>query len=139
MNAVSPDPSGITEDTIEKAARAYAKIEGHDYDAVSAGNRMAFYGAAGAILEAALAGRAVVDLPEPDAVDHAGNPIWNLTVAGNDVTVCVDEGKPMVSALSPCDPADLAEAYGLALIAGARAARRMAAEQSSRVAGGGAR
>lgn len=114
----------IPEEMVETGAQGMATACGRgDIGTLPKTDQEYFRSKARAVLSAALAGRTVVQLPEPDRVDHAGNPIWDLTNAGSDVTCAVVDGQPFVSALSPCDPADLAESYGLALIAAARATR----------------
>lgn len=81
----------------------------------------------------AKAGRVVVDLPEPDDRDEYG-PRWD-SVRDMPIRVEVDGGSP---AVWDCD-ADMApedaERHGLALVAAAREARRLAAERSGGVGG----
>jgi hypothetical protein len=87
------------------------------------------------VLEAALVGRTVVQLPEPDGEDSDGDPSWSLRSKGGEVVAYLEEGaQPHVTAFdlrgSEGAPADVAEAYGLAMIAAARTARRLASGSS---------
>lgn len=61
MSGVSPDPSGITDDMTEAAARAHAAHEGYDWSEVSEFWQRRYLAMARVILAAGLAGRAVVD------------------------------------------------------------------------------
>lgn len=79
------------------------------------------------VLSAALAGRTVVHLPEPDGRD-GGGPVWSMPGGASPVTLAVVDGEAFVSALGPGDPVDFAETYALAVLAAVREARRMVAE-----------
>lgn len=63
MNAVSPDPSGITEEMVN---RAVAKWYGTEPDDVDPEDQKACFDGMREVLKAALAGRTVVDHREPD-------------------------------------------------------------------------
>jgi hypothetical protein len=77
-------------------------------------------------LEAGLAGRTVVELPEPDGVDDHG-PTWSLPGVGVAVSLAVVDGQAFVSALGPADPVDFAEWYALRVLAAVREVRSLAA------------
>lgn len=134
----------IPEEMVEKAV---ARIAHEVYEAwrVTA-NRDAYVGdairaAAGQAVDAVLAGRAVVDLPEPDGTSYEGDPIWSASWGPEDtIFACVDHGRPVVEAPISDGPltADGAELFGLRLIAAARAARsRAAADSAAGDVGGG--
>jgi hypothetical protein len=120
----------ITPDMIERAAAALktGNIFGH------AGPKGYWAAQAEVALTAALAGRTVVDLPEPDTTDSEGDPAW--TVPGviadeqDHVVAYVHHGKPLISAITSPDDPFAVEAYALALMAAARTSRRLAAESS---------
>jgi hypothetical protein len=88
------------------------------------------------VLGAALAGRVVVDLPNPDGEDADG-PYWMGSRSA--IQADVEHGVPIVRTEYEDYEADAAEADALARLAAVREARRLATEQSSGVAGGGVR
>ena len=71
--------TGITDDMIEAGARALCEVVVHrKWDDQLAGSRQALRRNARVVLEAVLAGRTVVDLPEPDErTVHAYVTFWN--------------------------------------------------------------
>lgn len=66
--------SDITDEMIEAGARALAKVQGEDFAALFGPTQAGMLGAVSAVLEAALAGRTVV---EPEA-DHNADQIVDL-------------------------------------------------------------
>lgn len=126
---------GITDEMIETAADT---ITQEWFDELSTREM------ARIVLESALAGRTVVDLPEPDEIDE------NIALSGRSPILAnswvvdrwsayawVEDGAARVDIVTgPEDgTADHAERCGVMLIAAAREARRLAAEQSSGVGG----
>lgn len=69
----------------------------------------------------------VVVLPKPDGRNKYG-PTWSMPGSASPVTIAIVDGQAYVSALGPADPADFAERFALAVLAGVRAVRRLAAE-----------
>lgn len=70
--------TGITDEMIDTAARAHAAHEGYDWTEVSEFWQRRYLGMARIILESALDGRAVVDLPQPIAFqdEHSEVKAW---------------------------------------------------------------
>lgn len=108
----------IPEEMVEKAARAFAVSDGYDWSDVSGLWQQRYRVLARAALSAALAGRTVIDLPEP---------IANGDYETDYSSVWIDSGNRIASAYGSLRP-EVAESYGAALIAAAHAARRLAAE-----------
>lgn len=146
MTAVSPDPSGITDETISRGAAAISdlltmlgvdpdeRIEHND--APSTARQLAEL-----VLQAGLARRAVVDLPEPDADTGkvaAWRPQQQIIEAHSDPS-----GIPMVRHNGSTAVAYVARETALAVVAASYRAEQFAADRSaeraSGVAGGGAR
>jgi len=136
QTTVHADPivSGITDDMVEAAARsAFANMrngvyEGWEFEDLEVHVQESWRAAARAALSAALAGCAVVQLPEPDGTYGDGQDIaWDVS-DGNPVTAYVGTYGPTVDAPdgTPFTP-EAAEENALALLAAAREARRLAA------------
>src|ERR1044072_1511850 len=109
------DMSDITEEMIE--AGAMTLDERIPWDQHTPAGRAFMRLQAAAVLRAALAGRTVVQLPEPDGEDSDGDPSWSLRSKGGEVVAYLEEGaQPHVTAFdlrgSEGAPADVAEAYG---------------------------
>jgi hypothetical protein len=146
VTAVSPDPSGITDEMVDAGMRAMVELgcDGCDPDCpcreLDEKDEVDFRRAVRAALEGALAGRAVVDLPEPDGTSYEGDPIWSAHVDYEEtIFACVVNGEPVVESNFSGEPlaAVTAEMLGLRLLAAAKIAReRAAAAAASGVAGG---
>jgi hypothetical protein len=119
---VSSVASDITNEMIEAGARSLAAEKGWDFYGDVVHERMR--DDARSVLEAALAGRTVVELPEPDGVDDHG-PTWSLPGVGVAVSLAVVDGQAFVSALGPADPVDFAEWYALRVLAAVREVRSL--------------
>jgi hypothetical protein len=119
-------PPGITDEMIEAGARSLAAEKGWDFYGEFVHERMR--DDARNVLVAALAGRTVVDLPEPAEVRDDAS-FWR--VEGRRIAASVDGcGNPLVLVDSQIWLVGETEAVGLALVAAAREARRLAAESS---------
>lgn len=80
-------------------------------------------------VDAALAGRTVVELPEPDGRTWTGWSMWDAEA--RHVEARVDQqGRPFVRCGDRIWLVSEAEAVGLALVAAAREARRLASEST---------
>lgn len=79
-----------------------------------------------------LAGRTVLELPQPDGTSYEGDPIWSAHVDYEEtIFACVEDGQAMVeSPFSGPMSSDTTEMFGLRLLAAAYTARRLASESS---------
>ncbi len=78
--------------------------------------------------------RQIINLPDPDGTSYEGDPTWGAHVDYEDIIfACVNNGRPEVDGPIGDEPlpADVAEMYGLRLLAAAREARRLAAGSGS--------
>lgn len=121
----------IPEEMVEKAARGLARPAGWPSDNTPGAERVrqAYRDDARRALSAALEGCAVVQLPEPDGTSYEGDPIWGAHVDYEDIIfACVYDGHAVVDGPIGDEPlpADVAEMFGLRLLAAAREARRLA-------------
>jgi hypothetical protein len=77
------------------------------------------------VLEAALAGRTVVDLPEPDGRTYGGSVRWDAS-ARRIIAKVDEQGRPFIRIDGQIWLVGEAESVGLALVAAAREAQRQA-------------
>lgn len=118
----------IPEEVVETVNRVAAAVEN---EWAGRANRDAYVGQA--IREAAyravrdiLAGRTVVDLPEPDGRTYDGSVRWDAS-ARRIIAKVDKQGRPFVRVDDKIWLDGEAESVGLALVAAAREARRLAA------------
>ena len=118
----------IPEEMVEKAARALLR----SWDDADEDTQAQACSAAEDALSAALAGRQVVVLPEPDESPERRGHIADWCPATWEIVAHLAyDGDPMVDDDDRMFTAGFAEQHGLALIAAARAARRYADERRS--------
>lgn len=84
--------------------------------------------AIGGALNEWLAGRTVVELPEPDGADRDGDPQWTVSDDEDTITAYVGDidGNPALQVGGDFWSVAYAEQFGCALLAAAREARRLA-------------
>jgi hypothetical protein len=145
MSGVSPDPSGITDEMIEQGAQAlYAESRdpfSRPWEELATADQDLFRRHTKYVLAGALAGRTVVDLPEPTAwrnrmdgdVDIWPVGGWSVTTSPSGVEICTSRNGLGGGGLT--FRAEQAREFGVAILA---ADARLAARQSSGVSGGGA-
>jgi hypothetical protein len=131
--------SDITDDMIERGAKALTEPSAEIYS-VRVTNPASARRFAEQVLEAALAGRTVVELPEPNADVYVGQArsvlVWDT---GGDFTVTAKGGSfgARVNIRGgPYLTADAAEARAVVLLAAVREARRLAGSVGSETPAG---
>lgn len=118
----------LTDDMVERAAREKLRQYDSEHDADTAGlTWQDFADDTRRILDAGLGGRVPVDLPEPDARWADGAPRWDAE-ARTIIAEVGENGLPFTRLNGQIWLVSEAEAVGLALLAAAREARRLAEE-----------